>query len=75
MSAEANKMAPCIETREDLENELHTQNLAIIGLGNLVRAMDLKIKLLTELVDGHQEIFVRQGLAKPRPAEAGEIVH
>ena len=58
-----------IETAEDLERIVAGQTTAIDALGGLVRAMDARIKVLTTLVDYHHEIFIRQGLAKPRPKE------
>ncbi len=56
-----------IETQDDLHEVIGAQNAAIEGLHTLVRAMDARIKLLTELVDAHHKIFVRQGICKPRP--------
>jgi hypothetical protein len=54
---------------DDLEKLLAEKDEAILALGNLVRGMDARIKLLTELVDAHHEIFIRQGICKPRPTE------
>jgi hypothetical protein len=56
-----------IETAEDLERIVAAQTTAIDALDKLVRAMDERIRLQQELIDGHQEIFIRLGYAKPRP--------
>jgi uncharacterized coiled-coil protein SlyX len=63
-----------IETVDDLENIVAEQNDTIVamgttvnGLGNLVRAQDQQIKLLTALIDHHHEIFIAHGWATPRP--------
>jgi hypothetical protein len=59
-----------IETAEDLEEIVAKQTAAIKEMGELVKAMDARIRALTELVDAHHTIFERQGLVKPRPTEA-----
>jgi hypothetical protein len=56
-----------IETVEDLEKIIGDQNAVITGLGELARAMDQRIKLLTALVDHHHDIFIAHGWATPRP--------
>jgi hypothetical protein len=58
---------PRIETAEDLERIVAKQTAAIDALDKLARLMDARIQLLTDLVDGHHEIFVRQGICKPMP--------
>jgi hypothetical protein len=63
-----------IETVEDLEAVVAKQNAAIEALGQLVKAMDLRIRTLTSLIDSHQSTLIAAGLAKPRPAE-DPIVH
>jgi hypothetical protein len=70
-----------IETTTDLENIVDQQDRAVLGLGDLVRAMDgrikeqdQKIKLLTALVDSHQAAIQKLTGISPRPG--GEpIVH
>jgi hypothetical protein len=60
---------PKIDSVDDLEKILADQNEAILKLGNLIVAMDARIKLLTDLVDAHHTIFVRQGFCKPTGGE------
>ena len=67
-STEAIKSRPSVETREDLEAVLAEQNEAILGLANLVVAMDERIKLLTALVDHDHQILIDHGWAPKRPA-------
>jgi hypothetical protein len=56
-----------IETAEDLERIVAEQTAAIKALGELVQAMDARIKTLTLLVDHHHDTFTRMGWASPRP--------
>jgi hypothetical protein len=56
-----------IETAEQLEEIVAAQNEAILGLGELVKGMDARIKLLTSLIDNYHSILIQHGLAKPRP--------
>jgi hypothetical protein len=58
-----------IETTTDLEAIEAEQDEAILGLGELVKAMDQRIRLQQVLIDGLQAILVANGMAKPRPAE------
>jgi ABC-type uncharacterized transport system ATPase subunit len=58
---------PRIETAEDLELIVAEQTKAIKGLGELVKGMDARIKLLSALIDHHHDLLIRAGLAKPRP--------
>ena len=77
LDLEGAKMAekpPRIETAEDLLEAHDRQNAVIKELGDLVRAMDLRIRSQQALIDIHHEIFVKAGLAKPRPAE-DPLVH
>ena len=60
-----------IETAEDLERIVAEQNATIQALGELVKGIDARIKVLSNLIDSLYEILIRHGLAKPRP---GEIV-
>ena len=55
-----------IETAEDLERIVAEQNATIKGLGELVKGMDARIKLLTALIDNHHDVLIKNGLAKPR---------
>jgi hypothetical protein len=36
-------------------------------MGELVQAMDARIRALSLLVDNHHELFIQHGWAKPRP--------
>jgi hypothetical protein len=63
-----------IETVEDLEAIVTKQNAAIEALGEFVKAMDRKLRLQQALLDNHHEVFVKSGLATPRPAE-DPVVH
>jgi hypothetical protein len=58
---------PRIETAEDLELIVAEQTKAIKGLGELVKGMDDRIKLLSALIDHHHGLFVSKGWAPPRP--------
>jgi uncharacterized coiled-coil protein SlyX len=60
-------MAPRIETAEDLEQIVAEQTAAIKGLGELVKAMDQRIRLQQALIDGLHAILVANGMATPRP--------
>lgn len=51
---------------DDLEKLLAEKDEAILALGNLVRAMDARIKTLTDLIDIHHTVLERQGYLKPR---------
>jgi hypothetical protein len=55
-----------IETAEDLEQIVTEQNATIKGMGELVKGMDARIKLLTALIDNHHDVLIAHGLAKPR---------
>jgi hypothetical protein len=57
-----------IETSDDLEKVVTDQNAAIKALGELVKAMDERIRLLTLLVDNHHKLFIDHGWAPKRPA-------
>jgi hypothetical protein len=61
-------MANRIETIDDLQAVLDAQTAIITALGELVKAMDARIQTLTTLLDGHHEIFIKHGLARPRPS-------
>jgi hypothetical protein len=63
-----------IETAEDLERIVAEQNATIKGLGELVKGMDARIKLLTALIDNHHDLFIKHGLAKPRGADGGDCL-
>jgi hypothetical protein len=54
------------------QGELET---VVKAQGELLRAMDARIKLLTALVDSDHETLIKNGLAKPRPAEEDPIVN
>jgi hypothetical protein len=63
-----------IETIEDLEKivadqtaAIRVQTAAIHALGELVKGIDARVKLLTALVDSHHETLIKHGMAKPRP--------
>jgi hypothetical protein len=58
-----------IETVDDLHEIIGAQNAAIDGLHTLVKAMDLRIRTLTNLVDATYAVLERQGFVKPRPGE------
>jgi uncharacterized coiled-coil protein SlyX len=67
---------PRITTCEELETIVARQNQLINGMADLVRAMDLRIRTvdnlltrLTEIVAVHHQIFVRQGICKPTGGE------
>lgn len=67
--AETNQRStPKIDSIDDLEKILADQNEAILGLANLVNAMDARIKLLTSLYDHDHQILIDHGWATPRPA-------
>jgi uncharacterized coiled-coil protein SlyX len=73
ISKAAQHMAKRIETAEDLEQIVAEQTAIITeqaktvkNLGALVKDMDGRIKILTELLDHHHELFIRHGWAKPR---------
>ena len=61
-------MAPRIETAEDLERIVAEQTAAIKAMGELVKAMDLRIRTLTSLVNRlvsyrfHNDIFTGTGV-------------
>jgi hypothetical protein len=67
-------MAPRIETAEDLERIVAEQTEAIKALGELVKAIDLKLRLQQALIDNHHDVFIKAGLATPRPTE-DPLVH
>jgi hypothetical protein len=69
MSEDRMNPTPRITTCEELETVVAQQNQLINGMADLVKAMDARIRALTELVDAHHEIFIRQGICKPRPTE------
>ena len=56
------------ETAEDLERIVGEQNEAIKKLGELVQAMDTRIKALTALVDHHHQVLTKLAGLPPRPA-------
>jgi hypothetical protein len=69
-------MATRIETAEDLERIVAEQTAAIKGLGELVKAMDQRIRLQHSSIDGLHAIFVANGMAPARPAPTEDpIVH
>jgi hypothetical protein len=62
-----------IETIADLEKILSEQTATINALGELVRSMDRRIRLLTDLVDNHQSVI--QKLTGVTPPTENTIVH
>jgi hypothetical protein len=62
---ERETMTVRIETSEDLEAIVTAQNTAIHGMGELVKRMDARIRVLTALIDNYHDILVQHGLAKP----------
>lgn len=66
-------MANRIETAEDLQRIVDEQTAIITeqaktirNLGELVKDMHARIKILTVLLDSHHELFIQHGWAKPR---------
>jgi hypothetical protein len=58
-----------IETTADLERIVGEQNTTISGQNLNIAALELKIRVLTALVDAHHDLFIKHGMAKPRPPE------
>jgi hypothetical protein len=79
MEAQRNTLTRVLEERAeivDLVTRLSGQVQAfaeqtrtIHDLGELVRAMDLRIRTLAGLIDSHQSVLIAAGLAKPRPED------
>jgi hypothetical protein len=56
-----------IDSVDDLEKILAQQNELISGMGDLVKGMHARIKVLSDLIDSQYSILVRNGLAPARP--------
>jgi hypothetical protein len=58
----------------NLETVVQAQGELIKAQGEIIRAMDLKIRLQQTLIDNHHDVFIKAGLATPRPTE-DPLVH
>jgi hypothetical protein len=66
-----------IDSVDDLEKLLEQQNAAIKAMGDLVQAMDAKIRACMKLVDDHELVMEKVGIRKAavEGENPGGIVH